>query len=251
MKKLFLFTSILLHCTFLLAQDVPALIREADKLESSLKESSAYEKFKQVLKIEPRNYYALWKCSELCSRIVNRQNTKEKKADFFNAGRIYAETAIKTNPNGADGYYALAVAMGRRALMESGKDKVKAVKEIKINAEKAIKLNARHWRAWHVIGKWHYEVNNLSTLEKAALKIFYGGLPQASLTESIKAYERAMQLEPDFALNFLELAKAYKKNDQKDKAIVQLTKLAGLRERTEDDARIKSDGRKLLQTLQS
>ena len=56
--------------------------------------------------------------------------------------------------------------MGRCALIESGKEKVKSVREIKSNAEKTIKLNQRHWRAWHVVSKWHYEVNSLSTLEK-------------------------------------------------------------------------------------
>jgi tetratricopeptide (TPR) repeat protein len=238
-----------IHAGF--AQDSRVLIRDADNLEASLKEAAAYDKFKQVLKIDPRNYYALWKCSELCSRIGNRQATKEKKADFFNAGRIYAETAIKINPNAADGYYALSVAMGRRSLIESGKERVKAIKEIKTNAEKALRINPNYWRAWHVMGKWYYEVSNLNPLEKAALRIFYGGLPEASLDESIKAYEKAQKLEPDFALNFLELAKAYKRNNQNEKAIELLKKLPSIPNKTEDDPRIKDEGRQLLDTIRS
>lgn len=243
-----LFSFFLLSCCA--GQDAATLIKEADALEAQLKEQAAYDKFKQVLKAEPRNHYALWKCSELCSRIGNRQATKTKKIDFFTAGRIYAETAIKVNPNDADGYYALAVAMGRKALIESGNDKVKAVREIKTNADKAIQLDPKHGRAWHVLGKWNFEVASLSGMEKTALKIFYGGLPKASVAEAIRAYEKAKQLEPNFALNFLELAKAYRKNDQDDKAIALLKQLPAIPSKTEDDSRIKAEGKKLLDELE-
>jgi hypothetical protein len=245
----FLLCLIILSVT-LPAQDVKTLIKKADSLESALKESQAYETFKLVLKLEPRNYYSLWKCSELCSRIGNRQKTKELKVDYFKAGRIYAETAVKVNPNAADGYYALSVAMGRKALIESGNERIKAVKEIKSNADKAISINPNHGRAWHVLGKWHYEVSNLNGLEKAALKIFYGGLPKASLKESIRCYEKAKQLEPIFALNNLELAKAYYRNDNDLKAIELLKQLPKLPAKTEDDARIKEEGKQLLKKIE-
>ncbi len=230
-----------------LAQNKSVLIRQADSLETSLKELAAYNKFREVLKVDPRNYYALWKSSELCSRIGNRQATKEAKADYFKAGRIYAETAIKVNPNAADGYYAMSLAMGRKALMEGGDERIKAVREIRINAEKALKFNPQHGRAWHVMGKWHYEVSNLNLLEKAALKLIYGGLPKASLKQSISAYEKAKALEPVFALNNLELAKAYYKDDQESKAISLLKALPTIPNKTEDDPRIKREGKQLLE----
>ncbi|MBI1342583.1 MAG: hypothetical protein GC171_06600 [Terrimonas sp.] len=235
--------------TSLFGQDVSLIIREADRLESSLNESAAYEKFKLALKTDHRNYYALWKCSELCSRIGRRQATRGKQMDFYKAGRIYAESAIRVDPAQADGYYALSVAMGRLAMMESGNDRIKAVKAIKENADKALAINPTHGRAWHVLGKWHYEVSNLNAVEKAALKIFYGGLPKSSLKESIKAYEKAMQYEPAFALNNLELAKAYHRNNQDDKAIALLRLLPTIADRTEDDKGIKEEGKKLYEKL--
>jgi len=249
MKNIFLVLSFLASAG-LSAQDVTMLIKRADSLEAALKESPAYETFKQVLKIDPRNYYSLWKCSELCSRIGNRQKTKESKIDYFKAGRIYAETAIKVNPKQADGYYALSVAMGRKALIESGNERIKAVKEIKTNADKAILINPNHGRAWHVLGKWNYEVSNLNSLEKAALKLLYGGLPKASLKESIHCYEKAKQLEPVFALNNLELAKAYHRNGEELKAIELLRQLPFLPPKTEDDVRIREEGKQLLKKLE-
>jgi tetratricopeptide (TPR) repeat protein len=222
------------------------LVALAERQEAQLNETAAFETFRQALRINPNNYQALWKSSELCSRIGKRQPKKEQQQEWYRAGRAYSQKAIQLNPNGADGYYTMAVATGRLAMSQSGREKVNSVKEIRSNVERALALNPNHARAWHVLGKWHYEVSNLGMFEKAALRIVYGGLPSASLKESIRCYERARAIEPDFALNFLELAKAYHQNDQNEKALECLRRLQTLSNRTGDDAHIKSEGAKLL-----
>jgi tetratricopeptide (TPR) repeat protein len=231
------------------AQSEKDLVAQANKYELLPNESAAYETFKKVIRINPGNYYAQWKLSELASRIGNRKATSAEKQQYFNDGKNFAAEAIKINPNGADGYYAMAVAMGRLALTQSGKDKVNSAKEIKTLLEKALKLNPTHSRAWHVLGKWHYEVSNLSMLEKTLLKIIYGGVPAASLANAIRCYEKSKTLDPNFALNYLELAKAYKRNDEKNKAIELLKKLPSIPNKSEDDPTIKAKGAALLKEL--
>ncbi|RYZ23374.1 MAG: hypothetical protein EOO16_05155 [Chitinophagaceae bacterium] len=222
------------------------LVLQAEQQEAQLNEAGAFETLKVALRANPSNYQALWKASELCSRIGKRQSAKAHQQEFYRLGRAYAQRAVIVNPNGADGYYALAVATGRIAMGQSGKEKVNSVKEIRTLTEKALALNPGHARAWHVLGKWNYEVDNLGMFEKAALRIVYGGLPSASVSESIRCYERARALEPEFALNFLELAKAYHKNGQQDRAIDCLRRLPALPNRTGDDAHIKAEGARLL-----
>ncbi len=228
------------------AQTEQQFILQAERQEAALNELGAFQAFKQALQLNPRNHYALWKLSELCSRIGHRQPTTKQKQEYYKAGKTYAETAIRVNPASADGYYAMSVAMGRMALTGSGKEKIEAVKEIRSNAEKALKLNPQHGRAWHVIGKWHYEVSDLNVFEKAGVKLMYGGLPPASIKQAIQAYEKAKVYEPNFALNFLELAKAYKRDGQKDKAVSLLKTLPSIPAKTLDDARIKREAATLL-----
>ncbi|HVZ58067.1 MAG TPA: hypothetical protein VG870_15525 [Chitinophagaceae bacterium] len=230
----------------LVAQDVPGLIRQADSLEQNLREKAALETFRQVLQQDPRNYYALWKASELCSRVGHRMPNREQQQACYEAAREYAQSAMRVNPAGADGYYSMALAMGRRAQSASGEDRLNAVRGIKANADRAIQLNPRHGRAWHVLGKWNYEVSGLNFFEKSAIRLFYGGLPQASLEEAIRCYEKARQLEPDFALNDLELAKAYDRNGERNKAIRLLQEIPQLPVRTEDDSQIRREARDLL-----
>ncbi|TCZ69332.1 hypothetical protein [Flaviaesturariibacter aridisoli] len=232
------------------AQSERELLETAQRQEAALNEGAAFETLKVAVKVNPSSYPALWKLSELCSRIGKRQGRKEVQQEFYKLGKSYAQRAVTVNPTGADGYYALAVAMGRMALSQSGKERVNSVKEIRTNVEKALQLNPGHGRAWHVLGKWHYEVANLGMFEKAALRIVYGGLPPASLQESIRCYEKARSLEPEFALNYLELAKAYHKAGQDDHARECLRKLPSLPNKTGDDAHIKQEGAKLLKDLE-
>lgn len=247
MKATFLIVALV---TFLTAKTQnQQLIAEAVKLEAAFQEAAALEKLQQVLKADPGNYFALWKSSELYSRLGIAQPTKEKQVAYYARARQLAGQAIKALPKGAEGYYVMSVAMGRLALAGPTKEKIAAVKAIKENAEKALQLNPGHGRAWHVLGKWHYEVSGLNIVERTAVKVFYGGFPPSSTQQSINAYERAKSLEPAFALNHLELAKAYLRNNQEAKAKALLQQLATLPTRTGDDNRVKAEGRELLRSI--
>lgn len=231
-------------------QDINVLLKEAESLEAARKESEALAKYQELLKHQPLNFTAICRCSELCTNIGNRQQTKANKLVYLRAARKYAETALRLNPKNSNANFVMAMAMGRTALVVGGKEKVAAVNDIKKYAELAVLYDVNNYKAFHILGKWHYEVSNLSSFERGFAKMMYGGLPAASITEAIKYYEKSCALKPDFALNYLELAKAYSRNKQVDKAIESLKKLQTIPDKTEDDPRVKSEGRQLLKELQ-
>jgi tetratricopeptide (TPR) repeat protein len=230
----------------LAAQDINAIIKEGDRLEITLHEKAAFEKFKEVLRIQPINMYALNKCSELCSRIGKRELTDKARNEYYEAAKKYASIALKLHPENSEANCVMAIALGRTSLDRSGKEKITAAKEIKKHVDIAVKNDPMNYKAWHVLGRWHYEICSLNFLEKAAVKILFGGVPKASLAESIRAFEKAKSILPGFVLNYYEMAKAYKKNNQKDKAISAINTMLLLANTTEDDEQIKADGRKLL-----
>jgi len=231
------------------AQDINLLTKEAEKLESSFREYDALQKYKEVLRHQPINLNALCRASDLCSRIGHREESKAKRADYYKAARTYAEVALKVNPQSAEANFVMAVAMGRMAMISSGKDKVQYVNEIRKYAETTLKYDPNSFKAYHVLGKWNYEVSNLSPVERALAKLLFGGIPKASLQDAIRYYEKSKSLESSFALNYLELAKAYHRNRQDDKAKELLKKLETLPNKIEDDARIKQEGKELLKEL--
>ena len=178
------------------AQDANAILKEAQQYELDLKENEAFLKYAEVVHIQPANLVALCKCSELCVYIGGRQHEKYKKADYFKAAKTYATAALKLNPNSSDANLVMAMAIGRLTLIASGKEKIVAVNDIKFYAEKAIKSDPTNFKAYHVLGKWNYEISNLSFVEKTLAKLFYGDVPKASLHESIIYYERSRSINP-------------------------------------------------------
>lgn len=244
---------ILFYCIFLSvnisAQNVNAIIQEGERLETALNEKGAFEKYKEAIRIQPTNIHALTKCSELCSRIGNRETVSTSRTDYYSAAQKFAAIALKLDETNASANCAMAIALGRVSLEKSGKEKVNAAKEIKKYADAALKSDPNHYKAWHVMGRWYYEVSNLNFFEKAAIKLLFGGMPKASFADAVKAFEKAKSLSPNFVLNDYELAKAYKKTGQKDKAIACLEAMLLQPDRTEDDKNAKANGRKLLDDL--
>ncbi len=227
-------------------QDLSSLVKEADRLESIPDEKAAFNKFKLVLRADPANLYGLTKCSELCSRIGAREKDSRARDSYYAAAVTYATQALKYHPNSDEANVVMGIALGRTTLVKSGSEKIAAAKEIKHYAETALQINPNNFKAWHIIGKWNYEISGLSIMERAAAKVFYGGLPSASLKNAIQSYEKARRINPNFLLNYLELAKAYRRNDEDQKAVALLKTMQSLPGLTEDDPRIKQEAAVLL-----
>jgi len=233
----------------LYAQGFESIFQQGLNYELALNEKAALLKYIEAQKLQPLNLEVLYKCSDLCGRIGNREKKIELRNDYFASSMSYAKIAIKQYPTSDVSNIAMAIVLGHVALTKSPKEKVSIVIEIKKYAEKAIRYNPVNAIAWHVLGKWYYEVSNLNFFEKMALKIMYSDLPNASFDDAIKYFEKAKSIDRDFMLNYFELAKSYLKNNQKSKAKIVLSELIKLQYKTEDDILIKKEADKLLKTL--
>jgi len=240
--------SLFFSCVF--SQTFDSLFQRGLQLEQTFNEKQALIKFQEAQKLNPCHLQTLCKCSDLYSRIGAREKNEKIKLDYFNSALFFAKKAYSISPDSDEANVEMRVALGRIALTKSGEDKIILVKEIKTFADKAIRINPNNFKAWHILGKWHYEISNLNFIEKAAIKIFYGGLPESSFKMSIKAYEKARSLNSKFCLNYLELAKAYQKNDNINQAITNLKLLLQIPNSIEDDVAIKKEASDLLKKWQ-
>lgn len=226
------------------------MLREAQQHEVRFNDNEALKKYLEVLRLQPDHFGALCKSSELHAILGRRQPSREKQADYYKAAKGYAVRALKINPGHAEANFVMAFALGRIALIASSREeKINAVKEIKTYAEKAIQIDPSHYKAYHVLGKWHFEVSDLNAVERWLLKVAYGSLPKSSLDMAIRNYERSRQLNPAFLLNYLALAKAYRRNDQDKKAIDLLQVMMKLPPTSSNDMTIKAEGKELLDEL--
>jgi hypothetical protein len=250
MKHLLL--TLLLACSYtLFAQDYTVLFKEAENLERNFKEFEALERYKQILSHDAVNTKGLVKATEISCSIGGRQENKNDKRLSFESALAFAQRAIKVDANSAETNYALAMASGKMTEVETENKKIVAyVKDTKTFADKAIAINPNFGKAYFVLGRWHYEMVNLSGIKKAAVKLFYGGLPEASLDNAIMYMEKCKTLEPYYMINYFYLNKAYKDNDKPTKQIEVLNRMVKLPNRTLEDAAMKEDAQKQLQQLQ-
>jgi tetratricopeptide (TPR) repeat protein len=231
-------------CSF--AQEAELLMKEALKLEQQLKDTLAIGKYAKAFVLQPKNINAAIKCAEMNCSIGARQTNLDLKKKYFADAKTFASTALALDSNNADANYINAVVYGKLTEVETSNEKlVEAVKNIKLYADKALKLNPNHGKAWYVMGKWHYEVLNLNAIKKAAVKLFYGGLPTATLNEAIICFEKCKQLQPYFAMNYLALAKAYEKNKQYEKCLAALAQCAKCPSLLPEDKAIKAEAKAL------
>lgn len=250
MKRIIVIAALLLTGN-LFAQDVSVMMKEASNFERSLKDDQALDKYRSVLAAAPTNIQALVKSSEICSAIGNRQTDKKARLDYYQQAKDFADKALGTDANSADANYVRALAASRLAEVEAeNKQLVADVRDVKTYADKALAINANHAKANYVLGKWNFQMLTLGWTKKATLKVLFGGMPEATIENAIKYMEKCRSIEPYFVANFLELAKAYKFDNQPAKAIEVLSQLVKLPTRTPDDVALKAEGKKMLSEMQ-
>ncbi|MFT3945505.1 MAG: hypothetical protein QM763_00910 [Agriterribacter sp.] len=232
------------------AQDVDALIKEAEKAERDLKETEALNTYKDILAVQPENTKALWKSAELTGRIGNRLKDEKQRAAQFELAKTYAFAALKANHEDADVNCAVAVNAMRFATVTGGKERARYLRDMKNYADSALMINPNHARALYISGKWNFEMTEMNVTDKAAVKVLFGGMPRASLDDAIINFEKARVADPLLMVDYLDLANAYVKFHRTDKAIEVLNKMVKLPPRTEDDMRLKAEGKALLASLQ-
>lgn len=233
------------------AQDVNVLMKEAVNFERALKIDEAAEKYQAVVKLEPGNVKALVKLSELYASKGSLLKDKAQQRQMYEKALQYAEAAIAADNKSADAYYARAMVAGKMTDVEDeNKKMIQHVKDIKTYADKALELDPNHGKGNYVLGKWYFEIASLNWAKRAALKLLFGGMPDATIEDAIKYMEKGRKLEPYFVANYLDLAKAYRYDNKPMKAIEVLNMLVKLPTRTVHDVAFKAEGRKLLNELQ-
>lgn len=242
-------------CIFLLmksfSQDNASLLREANNLELKFDEPAALEKYKQVVAADSSNIFALVKCTELNCSIGERQKDKKAKAAYFDSAEDYAAKAYKQSASNADACYAMAlVAAKKTETDDENKMILEDVKQIKLYADQSLAINPNNAKANYILGKWHFELIRLSWIKRAAIKTFYGGIPDTQIDSAVYYMEKSRTEDPYFALDYLDLAKVYQYDHQPGKAIDVLNKLVRLPNRVFDDAAIKQEGKQMLESLQ-
>jgi tetratricopeptide (TPR) repeat protein len=204
-----------------------------DSAHAALAPVQALQHYRAVLGHDSTNYEALWKSSREVVDIakqIDDKGDKKQRDSLYEVGRAYAEAAVRANPNGADGHFMIAQALGRLSRTRGGKERVRFAQIIYDEANKAIALDSTHDGAYHVLGAWHEEVMLLSGIQKFFAKALFGAgfLDKGNWPDAQRYLERAVALAPKNIFHRYELAGVYIDVGKYSKAREQLNALETL-----------------------
>ncbi len=169
----------------------------------------------------------LWRMSVARTNLAKTTSDEQEIETLYQEALDLANTALAVDTMAARAHYAKAVAEGRMALNAGTRERVERSRAVKKHADRSIELDSTLAEAYHTRARWHREVSDLGFLERTVVKTIYGGLPDASFEQSVRDFQRAIELEKE-RFHYLELAKTYLKMDRDEDAAEELRALLDL-----------------------
>jgi tetratricopeptide (TPR) repeat protein len=161
----------------------------------------------------------------------------------------YGKRAASLAPNDSEAQLSPAITYGKMLPFESSKEQVTATPKIKEAADKALALDPRNDIAWHVLGRWHQVLTNISLVKRMVGEVVYGKLPPATNEEAIRCFERAIAINPQRLRHYIELGRTYAQMGKSAEARKSIEKGLSMPNVEKDDADLKQRGREALEKL--
>jgi len=225
-------TTLVACATGAAAQDVAAHIASGDAARCERNPVQAATHYRSALALDTANYDANWKLARvLVDQGLMLPNAQHARRDsLYLEARTLAERAVRVSPNGADGHYMVAVAIGRVALNLGARERVRLAKVIRDEALRATELNPRHDGAQHVLGRWNAEIQRLPGITKFFAKTFLGAsiFNQATWENAETYLGQAVAIEPTNIYHHLDLAEVLVDMDRPADARPHLERIAGM-----------------------
>lgn len=236
-----------------LAPDSVALrqhLRQAASLQTKFKDSEALAEYQAALKLSPQHYESLWRSAVLSVSIGNRYSDETRKSAYFAAAHQYANRALTLQPEGGESNYAMALALFSEAGLLSARSRLSIFKQLRSHVFLATERRPDLPEGWQLLGRWYYRVAHYNLLEKAFSRLFLGGYPQgATSKKAMEALEQARQLDPTRIQYCYDLARMYKYQGRRKRAIAVLQEAIKLPTYTSEDLSINRLCQQLLPPL--
>lgn len=237
------------------AQTVTITVRDgvtrADEFHAALRPAEALESLRGALQSTPDRFDALWRAARETVNLGMLSDESDDARAWYAAAVDFAGRAIASAPDSAQGYQWLSIALGRQALLEGPRTKVRLATEVRRNALMAVEIDSTAAGAHNVLGEWHAEIQRLGGLTRFAAERLLGAdtFSLASWDEAVRHLRRAVELEPEALIHRLALARVYLDIDRPAEARAQLLRALDLPTREPTDAMNRREAESLLRQI--
>ena len=217
-------------------------------------EAKDYEKTMMLLlnavKLDGKNEEVLWKISRGYFDFADRKpNDFEYKKQFIYDGREYADRALAINDKSAGGHKWYAIHHGQIGEAEGTEQKIKNSYGMKDHTLLAIKYDPTDSGNFHVMGRWHFALSNLSWIERQVASIIYATPPEASYVEALEFFKKAHKLDKADIRNMLYIGYCYDESDDEDSAAIWFKKAITAKASSASDRSLQAEAKEALDDL--
>ncbi len=190
--------------------------------------AAALEAFDAILAIDSTHFEANWRTSLALVDLgkgVPDQVRDARRDSLYALAERRARRAIATDSTRADGYFALANAVGKAVLTRGKREQMDRAGEVRTIALAALARDPSQDGAHHILGRWHLEIMRLPGIFRFMARKVLGQdlIGEASWEEGIRHLEAAVASRPDWIYHRLDLALAYADRGRFAEARAQIT----------------------------
>jgi tetratricopeptide (TPR) repeat protein len=257
MKKLLSFLLLILTCTLLGWHPTPAradeafdtLVKQGDVHDVKFEPEQALGFYLPAEKMQPENVALLLSIARQYRHKAADSKTLAEKIKLGHMAKEYAKRARALDPKNSETHLSVAISYAKMSSVLTSKEKVEASREIKKSVDEVIKMDPKQDLAWHLLGGWHQRLAELGTVKRALARVLYGELPAASNEESVKCFQKAVELNPNRLIHHIELGRTYAQMGNAAEAKKWIEKGLAMPNTGKDDPEVKQRGRDTLDTL--
>lgn len=202
------------------AQAPQSHVSLGDKEYVAMNAPAALAHYEAAIAAEPKDYEALWKASRTAVDVGSYETNAEKRGLLYRNAELYARRAVEANPADAEGHFHLARALGKNALTQGTRARIKFATDVRAHALECLKTAPKHPGCLHVMGVWNAEVMRLNGFSRMLAKNLLGGkvFGSASWADARRYMEESVAEEPNRIVHHVDLAEIYKDLGEKAKA---------------------------------
>ncbi|HST29801.1 MAG TPA: hypothetical protein VLK27_03060 [Chthoniobacterales bacterium] len=225
------------------------LVAQGEVLDKKLEASEALSFYLAAEKLEPKNAHLMVCIARQYRHLMQDASPTQEKLRLGHLALDYSARAAAAGPNDAEAQLDTAISLGKMSPIMSIKEQVKAAPRIKESADKAIALDPKNDTAWYVLGKWNRVLADVNTAKRAVAGMFFGRLPKGSNEEAERDMRKALELNPDRLMHYIELGRVYAQMGRKEDARFYINKGLAMPDAEKDDPEAKQHGRETLAKL--
>lgn len=171
---------------------------------------------------------------------------EQDKREIFDEALEWSRIALSQDTSEHRNYEQMSMAFAALISVSRLKGKAVLADSVRIYAEEAVRINPNNDRAYHILGRWHFEVSQLSWFLRKLSKLVFSASPEGSFQLAINYFNKALELD-NIPVHRFWLAKAYLENGNKEEALMHFRMVLKLENVQHNDDYFKREAERLIE----